>query len=83
MTFISLKEESAIIGLGIVIMIVSGALLNYLNNPIWINIFLGTIVIVGLCTLFFYLLFLWDFVELRQNYKILELERELERLKKE
>ena len=78
----SLKEESAIIGLGIVIMIVSGALLNYLSNPIWINIFLGVIVISGLITLFFYFLFLWEFIEQKQNYKIVELEKELEEIKR-
>ena len=79
---LGLKEMSALIGIGLVLMIVAGALLNYLDNPIWINIFLGTIIFTGLITLLLYLLFLWEFIEQRQRTTIMELELELERIKR-
>ena len=80
MAWVTLKEMSAIIGLGIVGMLTGGVLLNYLANPIWIGIVIGAIIILGITTLGFYFMFLWEFIE--QKIKVLELEKELEELKK-
>ena len=77
---IRLREMSAIIGLGLVGMLVCGILLNYLNNPIWISVIVGSIITIGLVTLGFYFIFLWEFIE--QRIKVLELEKELERIRK-
>ena len=79
---LELKLISALIGISLMIMVVAGALLNYLDNPIWIGFFLGTIIIVGLLANFLYYIFLWQFIEQRQSLKIIELEKELERLRR-
>ena len=77
---IKLREMSAIIGLGLVGMLVCGTLLNYLENPVWIIGVIGTIITLGIITLGFYFIFLWEFIE--QRIKVLELEKELERIRK-
>ena len=79
---LELKLISALIGISLMIMVVSGALLNYLDNPLWIGFFLGTIILVGIFANFLYYIFLWQFIEQRQSLKIIELEKELERLRR-
>ena len=79
---LELKLISALIGISLMIMVVSGALLNYLDNPLWIGFFLGTIILVGIFANFLYYIFLWQFIEQRQSLKILEFQKEAERIKK-
>ena len=80
---IRLREMSAIIGLGLVGMLVCGILLNYLNNPIWISVIVGSIITIGLVTLGFYFIFLFEFVQVTiENKTIKSLEEELKRIRK-
>lgn len=77
------STKAAIIALTFVINILSGALIIYLQNPIWIGIFLGSIIISGLFGLWFYILFLFEFItEKVENKKIKEFQKELESIKR-
>ena len=75
------KQKSAIIGVSFLLVILSGALLMLVQNPIWIGICLGSIIGFGLTGFIFYMMFLWDFIEgqkisdeLWKRYKELEKE---------
>ena len=77
------KDKAGIIVLSFVINILSGALIIYLKNPVWIVIFLMMIVVCGLFGLWLFILFLFEYVKVQAESKMLkELEIELERIKK-
>ena len=77
------KQKAGLIVISLVIIILSGTLIIYLENPIWIGFFLGCIIGFGLLALWLYILFLFEFVQVKVQSKTYDkLKEEFKRLKK-
>ena len=84
LSYLEDKHKAGIITLSFVINVISGTLIIYLHNPVWIIVFLLMIIICGLFGLWFFILFLFEYVKVQVESEMLkELELELKRLKKD